>query len=350
MEQSTTKPLIQAAYGNNVDRYPIWFLRQAGRYLPEYRKMREGKSFLDMCEDPSVAAEITLQPLRRFDLDAAIIFADILLIPMAMGQDLSFGQGHGPILKPVVRNAGDIDKLKTDHISTRLGYVGEAIKKTKVHLKAHQTMIGFAGAPFTVATYMIEGGGSKNYTEAKMMAYRQPGAFKRLMEILGEATFEYLTMQVQSGAEMVMLFDSWAGNLAPDDYEEYVTPATARLTERLRSLNVPIVYFPGQGSSHFQALKDYKVDVIHLDWRVSPLQGIQELTKAGLNVTLQGNLDPQVLMGDEEFVRRKVRRVIESMKQAGVRAHIFNVGHGLMPHLPPESLEWVIDEVRKVKW
>lgn len=344
-KKTSKKPLVLAALGQSTKRQPVWFMRQAGRYLPEYRAIRSRSGFLELCQSPKLAAEITLQPVRRYDVDAAIIFADILLVCTAMGQKLTFDAGHGPILEPVVRTEKDLRKLRVKGAALDLDYVCEAIELTKLGLTTQQTMIGFAGAPFTVASYMIEGSGSKNFTEVKRALYHSPMAFKRLLEMISQVTFEYMKMQVEAGAETLMLFDSWLHHLTGEDFVKAVVPETRKLIKRCRSLKVPIIYYPGQSGDHLVELKGMNPDVIQVDWRV-PLSRAQGLIKkSGLNVSLQGNLDPQVLVGSEKLIRARTKSVLKEGAKA--RGHIFNVGHGLLPHTPPESLHWVIDEIRR---
>ena len=339
------KPLILAAMGEKTKRRPIWFMRQAGRYLPEYRAIRAKTGFVDLCKTPNLAAEITLQPIRRYDVDAAIIFADILLICTAMGQKLSFDTGHGPLLSNPIRTDKDLKRLRVNDVVGDLEYVGEAIQRTRMGLTPLQTMIGFAGAPFTVASYMIEGSGSKNFTEVKRLLYQSPLVFKRLLEMIAKTTFDYLEMQVEAGAETLMLFDSWLHHFSGQDFVKYVLPVTSALIKKVRTLNVPVIYYAGQGGDHLSELAGVRADVISVDWRLSLSRAQGYLKQAGLNPCLQGNLDPQVLVAPERFVRSRVRDVLQEAKKA--KGHIFNVGHGLLPHTPPESLTWVIDEIRK---
>jgi uroporphyrinogen decarboxylase len=341
------KPLIQAALGQQPTRWPVWFMRQAGRYLPEYREIRAGVDFVTMCKRPDLAAEVTWQPLRRYDLDAAIIFSDILMPPMAMGQELTFDKGHGPRLNAPVRSLNDVKNLKTAHAEKDLGFVGEAIALTKTKLKPEQTMIGFAGAPFTVASYMIEGQGSKEFTEVKKLIFGAPNVIDALLEKLVTVTTDYLLMQIKAGADVVMLFDTWAGQVSPGIYRSMIFPATNRIISEVKDkTGVPVIYFPGQGSDRLYELSGCRADVISVDWRSRLGQAGKILKSIGLDVTLQGNLDPQALLSPEAQLRTMVRSLKEEAK-ASARSHIFNVGHGLLPHTPPESLTTVIDELRK---
>lgn len=343
---SNRKPMIAAARGLQPARQPIWFMRQAGRYLPEYREIRAKMDFVELCKSPKWAAEVTLQPLRRFDLDAAIIFSDILVPAMGMGQKLTFDGGHGPELNPPIRTAADLKHLHHANAERDLGFVGEAIAKTKAGMRPEQTMIGFAGAPFTVASYMIEGAGSKTFTEVKKQLYTEPETFRKLMTLLVDVSADYLAMQVKGGADALMLFDTWAGQLTCDDYVKFVLPETKRLIGKMKDLGVPVIYYPGQGSDRMYELAGLDVDAISVDWRTRLSRAGKILKSVGLDVSLQGNLDPQVLIAPERDVRAATRAVLADAKSAS-RGHIFNVGHGLLPHTPPEALGWVIDEVRR---
>ena len=358
-------PLVREALGlgqgGSGARYPVWFMRQAGRYLPEYMAIRSRMEFVDLCRSPKDAAEVTLQPLRRFDLDAAIIFSDILVPCMALGQTLTFGKGHGPQLSPAIRSRDDFKSLKRADARVDLGYVGDALSLTRSQMPSGKALIGFAGAPFTVATYMVEGGSSKEFTATKSMMFRDPVLFSDLLSLLRDVTVDYLLMQVEAGADALMLFDTWAGNVTPDDYARLIWPVTSDLMATVRAATgVPVTYFSGQGSDRILELgRDAKIsgqsgkafDVLSVDWRVRISHAARLAKEAGLDVALQGNLDPQVLIGPEETVRERVRMILEEIRVARaagwIHGHIFNVGHGLLPHTPPEALTWVIDEVHK---
>ena len=256
------KPLIEAALGRRPKRQPIWFMRQAGRYLAEYRNVRSQVGFTELCQTPKLAAEVTLQPLRRYDLDAAIIFSDILIPAVAMGQDLTFDKGEGPQLSNAVRSKETLRQLRRPNAERDLAYVGEAIAKTKIHMRADQAMIGFAGAPFTVASYMIEGASSKTFTEVKRMLFTERPTFDGLIELLGDVTIDYLKMQIKAGADIVMLFDTWAAQLTSTDYLESVWPTTRRVMAEIRRSGTPVIYFPGQGSDRMADLTGAELDVI----------------------------------------------------------------------------------------
>lgn len=344
---STLKPLIAAATGQTPTRYPVWFMRQAGRYLPEYREVRSGYDFVTMCKRPELSAEVTWQPLRRYDLDAAIIFSDILIPCMGMGQALTFDKGHGPKLAEPVRSMKDVLALKNPHAEKDLGFVGEAISLTKTKLNSTQAMIGFAGAPFTVGSYMIEGQGSKEFTEVKKLLFTAPEVLSALLSKIADVTIHYLNMQVKAGADAVMLFDTWSGQLTPQLYRDYAFPVTNHIIQTVKKdSHVPVLYYPGQGSDRMYELSGCAADVISVDWRTRLSRAGSILKSVGLDVTLQGNLDPQALLAPDAVLRHFVDDIKEEAKTSA-RAHIFNVGHGLLPHIPPESLTVVIDQLRK---
>lgn len=346
MTPVSDKPLIRACYGKQPARYPAWFLRQAGRYLPEYLQIRSQLSFLELCRDASKAAEVTLQPLKRFDLDAAIIFSDILIPPASMGMDLSFDKGHGPVLKDPIRSEQDLKALRIPDWERDAPHTGNAIAETVKGLKPHQSMIGFAGAPFTVGCYMVEGCGTKTYSEVKKMLFTRPEVFRNLMEILTEATAGYLRMQVQAGAEVLMLFDTWAGNLAPGDYRLHVAPIMHKLCHEIKKLGVPLILYPGQGGEVLHALSDIAADVIAADWRV-PLDRVCSILRDSGHKfrCVQGNLDPMMLSWASE---EKLREAIREIRQQAVHApaHIFNVGHGLLPTSSERLIHIALEELR----
>lgn len=342
------KSLLKLAQGFPSKRYPIWFLRQAGRYLPEYKELRAQYEFLDLCKNPELAAEVTLQPLRRFDLDAAIIFSDILIPAVALGQNLTFAKDHGPLLSNPVRDEESLARLDLAGCKERWNFVGEAIRLVKAKLAPHQTMIGFAGAPFTLASYMIEGQGGTNFSETKRFAFCKRALFKKFLMQLAEVTISYLQMQITAGAEVIMLFDTWAQQFTRTDYLELVKEATECIIEKI-SEQVPVIYYPGQGSDRLYDLSNTKASVLAVDWRTSLTLAKKILEEQGLNLCLQGNLDPLCLIGEESFVRERVRRILEEVKICKPAGHIFNVGHGLLPLSPIESLHWVIDEIRSAE-
>jgi uroporphyrinogen decarboxylase len=340
------KTLVEAALGRPQSRIPIWFLRQAGRYLPEYMEIRRKLEFVELCENPELAAEVTLQPLRRYDVDAAIIFSDILIPCHAMGQKLTFDKGHGPQLSNPVRNAVDLARLKKPDAEKELGFVGQAIVNTKKGLRPDQTMIGFAGAPFTVASYMIEGSGSKTFTEVKRLRYTEPETFRGLLKLLTETTIEYLLMQVRAGADCLMLFDTWANQLTAIDYRDFIFPAVNTVMEQVKARwDGPLIYYPGQSLELLFELNGFRGDVLAIDWRTRLPRAVALIENLGLDVSIQGNLDPQMFLAPEALLRQSVRDILEAGGKA--RGHIFNVGHGLLPITPPDAVKLAIDEVRK---
>lgn len=341
------KPILQAAAGQTPSRLPIWFLRQAGRYLPEYQAIRKNKTFLETCKNPHLASEITLQPLKRFDLDAAIIFSDILIPAEASGQRLTFDSGHGPVLAEPCRDESDLLKLDFSNMEKKCAFLGESLAMVKNQLPNHVTLIGFAGAPFTVATYMIEGGSSKNFYEVKKALYTKPQFLKKLLTELSHATYSYLRMQVEAGAEALMLFDTWASALSCGDYEQVLLPILDELFSKLSNLQVPLIYFSGQGGDRIHLLAKSQFQVLAVDWRSSPTQAAAALAKNPHVKALQGNLDPMSLC----FVNRdEVLSRVQAMRQQFASCtplqHILNVGHGLTPDTNPETIQMLVEGLR----
>ena len=329
------KPLLAVLKGERRDPPPVWMMRQAGRYLPEYRQLRQDKgSFLDLVYDSEAAADVTLQPLMRFpQLDAAILFSDILIIPFAIGQNLSFVAGEGPRLTPPLMTAslGDLTAY-----SARLDPIYETVAKVKARLDPAKALIGFAGSPWTVATYMVAGQGSREQAEARRLAYRDPGKFAEIIETIEAMTVDYLSGQILAGAETVQLFDSWSGSLAPTEFERWVIAPTARLVDRLRSLHpgIPVIGFPkGAGGKLAAYARETRVDALGLDETVDPLWADKALPK-GLPV--QGNLDPLALLAGGDALKSEVERILDAF--AG-RPHIFNLGHGILQDTPIAHVE-----------
>jgi uroporphyrinogen decarboxylase len=315
----------------------MWLMRQAGRYLPEYRQLREHKgSFLDLVYDSDAAAEVTLQPLGRFDFDAAILFSDILIVPFAIGQNLSFVAGEGPRLTPQLLSA-DLDSLTPT--LTRLEPVYETVRKVRQRLAPNKTLIGFAGAPWTVATYMVAGQGSRDQSETRRLAYADSERFAAIIARIEDVTFAYLSGQIEAGAEIIQLFDSWAGSLAPAQFERWVIQPTARLVERLRGEHpgIPVIGFPKGAGSKLRAYADETgVDCVGLDETVDPLWAHRELAA---DFPVQGNLDPLALIAGGEQMRDSVRRIVDAFRD---RPHIFNLGHGILPDTPIDNVEQLV--------
>ena len=323
-----------------TDVTPVWFMRQAGRYMPEYREVRAKVSFLELCHNPALATEVTVTAAERLGVDAAILFADILLILQPMGFDLEFAKGEGPQIHNPVREPGDVDRVVSFDDPAPLGYVYEAVKMIRAALDPATPLIGFAGAPFTLACYAIEGGGSRHYETAKQFMYRDQGAWDALMARFVDATACYLNAQAAAGAQVLQLFDSWVGNLSPHDYRRFVLPHMKRLFAKLDP-SVPSIHFGTGTDSLLELQRDAGGQVIGLDWRVELREAWDRL---GPGVGVQGNLDPVVLFAPREEVERQVRRILD--EAAGQPGHIFNLGHGILPHTPVDNVLAVIDVVR----
>ena len=321
----------------------IWLMRQAGRYLPEYQELRKSAgSFLDLCYTPELAAEVTLQPIRRFGFDAAILFSDILVIPDALGQPLEFREGEGPVLEPIV-NAGELDRLKREGAVERLAPVFETVMRARDGLGDDVALIGFCGAPWTVATYMVAGKGTPDQRDAKRWAYEDPGGFARLIALLVDVSAEYLSRQVDAGAQVLQIFDSWAGNLADDAFARWSIDPVAQIVARVKSDHpaVPIIGFPrGAGPLYQDFIAGTGVDAVSCDTSL-PLQWIKiELQPA---VTVQGNLDPVLLVAGGEAMERRVEAILQSL---GTGPFIFNLGHGILPETPLAHVERLVELVR----
>jgi len=337
-----TKPLLAVLRGEAVGRRPVWLMRQAGRYLPEYRALRAEKGgFLALVYDSDAAAEITLQPIRRFGFDGAILFSDILIVPHALGQDLAFEAGEGPRLSPTMIEAR-LDQLEP--APSRLQPIYETVAKVKAALPGQTTLLGFAGSPWTVATYMVAGRGSKEQAEARRLAYADPQRFAGIIDAVTSTTIGYLSGQIGAGVEAVQLFDSWAGGLAPAQFEQWVIAPTARIVAELRRRHpdVPIIGFPkGAGGKLPAYARETEVDAIGLDETVDPAWAAAALPP-GLPV--QGNLDPLALIAGGEALEHGVRRIISALEG---RPHVFNLGHGILPDTPIPHVERLLELVRR---
>ncbi|MFL6759792.1 uroporphyrinogen decarboxylase [Sphingomonas sp.] len=344
-ETQVDKPLLSVLRGTRRDPPPMWMMRQAGRYLPEYRALRQDKgSFLDLVYDADAAAEVTLQPLKRFPkLDAAILFSDILIVPFAIGQNLTFVTGEGPRLTPPLIGA-DLDDL-TPYLA-RLEPVYETVRKVKAGLEPDKALIGFAGSPWTVATYMVAGQGSRDQSEARRLAYADPAKFGELIARIESVTLDYLSGQVEAGAEALQLFDSWAGSLSPAQFEQWVIAPTARLVAELRSRHpeVPVIGFPkGAGGKLSAYARETGVNAIGLDETVDPAWAAEELPE---DLPVQGNFDPLALIAGGEELTSAVKHILDAF--AG-RPHIFNLGHGILPDTPIAHVEQLIALVKGAK-
>ncbi|MBT3232149.1 MAG: uroporphyrinogen decarboxylase [Calditrichaeota bacterium] len=332
---------LRAARGEKFEKPPVWLMRQAGRYLPEYNLIRKKFSFLDVCNNPELACEVTMQPIRRFHFDASIMFSDILVPLVPMGAELSFGKGHGPVISNTIRSKSDVDKIKKIEPRESLKHVLESVKMMRAELPGDVALIGFAGAPFTLSSYWVEGGKPDPFANLKGMMYHQPETFINLLEKLGEMVVDYLSALVEAGADAIQLFDTWAGIMPVHEYRKFNLPVLKSIFSGLKHLGVPTTYY-AKGSMHLlPEMKNTGADVIGLDWR-SPLD--EARVTLGAETVLQGNLDPTVLLGSEETIRRETRRILSEVNGSG--GHIFNLGHGILPMTPISSVEILLDEIR----
>lgn len=332
---------LAACRNEKTDRPPVWIMRQAGRYLPEYMKLREKHSFLDFCRKPELAREVAMQPLRRFELDAAILFSDILVVPEAMGLTVEYPKG-GPVLQPVIDSEAALSILKMPDVNLELGYVGDALEAIRDGIGKDRALIGFAGAPYTLATYMVEGGGSKKISKLKLMMYQQPHVVEKILDMTTEVVIEYLKMQIERGADVVQIFDTWAGELSPNDFARFELPRIQKIVNALKPCGAPVIYFVKGVGGLLDMLGQIDADVLGVDWRIS----IAEFRKrVGYNFTVQGNLDPLELYAPPDYIRKRVREIYRETEGKG---HIFNLGHGVTPKTPIEGVEAFVDEVLKL--
>jgi uroporphyrinogen decarboxylase len=320
---------------------PIWLMRQAGRYMKEYRDLRARVPFLELCKSPELVAEVTVTAAERIGADAAILFADILLVVEPLGLHLEYSQGEGPIIDPPVRTAADVDRLR-ELDPEELEYVYAGVRATRAALHPTTPLIGFAGAPFTVASYMIEGGASRSFEHTKGLMYRDPGAWHALMERITRGLVHYLNQQIDAGAGVVQLFDSWVGCLSPDDYREFVQPHSRAVIAGVTP-GAPLIHFGTGTATLLEDMRDAGGDVIGLDWRVELDRGWEQI---GHDRGVQGNLDPLVLLADREVLRRRARRILDQTD--GRPGHIFNLGHGILPQTPVENVVALIEAVHEM--
>jgi uroporphyrinogen decarboxylase len=342
---STDKPLLRALRGETLATPPVWMMRQAGRYLPEYRATRErAGSFLDLCYTPELATEVTLQPIRRYGFDAAILFADILLVPQALGADLNFVQGEGPRLSTVTC-AADLVRLRpADAVHETLSPVYDTVARLREELPAEVTLIGFAGAPWTVATYMIAGRGTPDQAPARRLLYGDPATFDALIERITEATIRYLSAQIEAGAEVVKLFDSWAGALPGPWFRRYAIEPAARIISALRAAHpdVPVIGFPrGAGAGYLAFAEEGGAQAVALDTSVDPAWAAEALQP---RLCVQGNLDPLLLVEGGVALERETSRIVRAF---GRGPHIFNLGHGITPEASPDHVARMLEVIRK---
>ena len=340
-----TSDYINALLKKEVQRTPIWVMRQAGRYLPEYRSTRKkAGDFLSLCKSSELACEVTLQPLERFDLDAAILFSDILTIPDAMGLGLYFSEGEGPRFSKPLSNLSDIERLTKPDVSDKLSYVFDAVSTIKKNLKNTVPLIGFSGSPWTLATYMVEGGSSKSFSKVKALMFQNPHHTHQLLEILADTVIDYLNAQIEAGADSVMIFDTWGGLLNKQSYENfslhYMTKIVAGLHRNYDGKTIPVTLFTKGGSAWLEQIAASGCDGIGLDWTIELGEAER---RVGPQVALQGNLDPSVLYASPEVIVSEVKKVLNQFK--GKTGHVFNLGHGITPDVDPENMKILVDAV-----
>ncbi len=340
-QTTATAPFLAACRREPTPITPVWFMRQAGRYMPEYRALRERYGLLEMMRTPEIAVQVTLLP-RRLGVDALILFADILLPLDAMGMGLHFVPGKGPVLERPVRGPADVDRLRPVNVQEDLGYVLATVRGVRAEVGDRVPLIGFAGAPFTLASYAVEGGASRYYVRTKHLMYADPATWHRFMQHLADVTLAYLRAQVEAGAHAVQLFDSWAGALSPADYRTYVLPHTRRIFTGLADLGIPRIYFATGAAGMLPLFREVGADVVGVDWRI-------DLDRAwallGESVAIQGNLDPVALFAPRDVLARQVQRVLS--QAAGRPGHIFNLGHGILPETPVDNVRFVVDFVHE---
>lgn len=338
---------LRALTGQPVDVTPVWMMRQAGRYLPEYRATRKlAGDFMSLCQSPELACEVTLQPLRRYAMDAAILFSDILTIPDAMGLGLYFSEGEGPRFHKTVRTAADVEQLPIPDMARDLGYVTDAVSLIRRELNGSVPLIGFSGSPWTLATYMIEGSGSKDFRHAKAFMYNQPEQMHLLLDKLAQSVTAYLNAQIAAGAQAVQIFDTWGGILTTQAYREfslaYMKKIVAGLTRESEGRKVPVILFTKNGGLWLQDIADSGCDCVGLDWTI-------EIGRArsliGTKVSLQGNMDPSILYSTPDSIRAEVRRILASYGAGD--GHVFNLGHGITPDVDPANVSAFVDAVHE---
>lgn len=339
---------LKALAHQPVDVTPVWMMRQAGRYLPEYRATRkQAGSFLDLCKNAELACEVTMQPLRRYDFDAAILFSDILTIPDALGQGLYFEEGEGPKFRKVIRSAADVESLPEVNIASELEYVMNAVSVIRRELNGAVPLIGFSGSPWTLATYMIEGGGSKDFRLAKQFMYDNPEAMHLLLDKLADAVTDYLNAQIEAGAQAVQIFDTWGGILTPSAYQEfslaYMEKIVANLTKEREGRKVPSILFTKNGGQWLEKIVSAGADGVGLDWTIDIADAKR---RVGANAALQGNMDPTMLYASPNAIRQEVDKILAGFGQGS--GHVFNLGHGITPQVNPDHVSIFVDSVHEL--
>jgi uroporphyrinogen decarboxylase len=339
-EELRQSPFMRACRRESVPHTPVWLMRQAGRYMKEYREVRARHGFLEMCKTPEVASEVTVYAAHRLGVDAAIIFADILLIVEPMGLDLEFAKGEGPAIHNPVRSPEDVKRLREVEDVNALSYVYDAIRIARRELRPDIPLIGFCGAPFTLASYICEGGGSKNYIHTKRLMYQDPGAWHAMMSLIARALSRYLNAQIEAGAQAVQLFDSWVGALSPDDYREYVLPHTREVIRNVTP-GVPVIHFGTGTAGLLELMKEAGGDVIGLDWRVR----LDEAWARLGDVSVMGNFDSIALFTTPDIIRERAKTILD--QAANRPGHVFNLGHGILPETPVENVVALVEAVHE---
>ncbi len=339
---------LRALMREPVDLTPVWMMRQAGRYLPEYRQTRQqAGDFMSLCQSPDLACEVTLQPLRRYPFDAAILFSDILTIPDAMGQGLYFEEGEGPRFRKIIRQAVDVEQLPEISVADSLSYVTDAVSLIRRELNGSVPLIGFSGSPWTLATYMIEGGGSKDFRHAKQFLYDQPEAMHLLLTKLASAVTDYLNAQIEAGAQAVQIFDTWGGILTPSNYREYslayMSRIVAGLTKESEGRKVPVILFTKNGGQWLEDIAASGCHCVGLDWTVDIAQARQRI---GAATAVQGNMDPSALYASPQAIRKEVAAILDAFGDG--HGHVFNLGHGITPQVDPDHVSVFVDAVHEL--
>ncbi len=344
MSEENDFRFLKACRGEPVDATPVWFMRQAGRYMKAYRDLKEKHTFLEMCKTPELATEVTLQPVNALNIDAAIIFADILLPLEPMGTGLEFIVGDGPSIPRPVRDAKAVDNLRPVNAEEQLGFVGDAIRMVRKEISGKMPLIGFAGAPFTLCSYMVEGGKSREFKTTKMMMFETPELWEKLMDKVCIMLIDYLKMQVKAGAQALQLFDSWVGCLSPEDYSRYVLPHTKRVIDGLKDSGVPFINFSTGTSTMLDRVAQAGGDVISFDWRINLDDAWRQV---GHDQPIQGNLDPVTLFAPLPVIKERVHDIMR--RAEGRPGHIFNLGHGILQHTPVDHVKAVCDMVHEYR-
>ncbi len=334
-------PFLRACRRQATEYTPIWLMRQAGRYMKEYRALRKKYSFLEMCKNPELAAQVTLQPIEKFKLNAAIIFSDILIPLEPMGVEFEFVKGEGPVFYHPLKEMKDVERLKVIEPEEEISFLMKAIQIVRRELTGKIPLIGFSGAPFTLASYVIEGGHSKNYILTKSLMYQDRSTWDALMEKISEVLIRYINAQIRSGVQALQIFDSWVGCLTPSDYEEYVLPYSKKVIEGV-GRSVPLIHFATSSATLLKLMKRAGGDVIGVDWRINIREAWERI---GYDVAIQGNLDPVILFGPMDLIEREVKRILDCVE--GRPGHIFNLGHGILPNTPPDHVAALIEAVHQ---